>query len=391
MRILYINNLFVPNILGGAEKILMMLSEGMIKRGHEVIVVNLIPPLEKPYIDYREGVKIHYIPLINSYWPFNDKKRGRIEKILWHLRDSWNIRMASEITKIVNIEEPDIVHIHNLSGFSGAVLKSIDKKYPIILTLHDYYFKCYRSTMFKNGKNCTGQCLDCRLFSLPRKAISNRVNSLVSVSDFVLNRIVSSGYFEKSSKRVINNSVPKIEVDEKRIRERKVFTLGYIGRITEEKGFNSIVNALSDISGDWRFVFAGSGDTELIKTVLDKFPTNATYLGFVKPVDFYNCIDLLIIPSLWNDPYPTVGLEALSAGIPVIGRRVGGIPEIVEKFDENFVFDSDIDLPGKINAFKFNDTNSDLEMPYSVKEIYDLEKYFSEYENTYIRLVDPND
>jgi glycosyltransferase involved in cell wall biosynthesis len=51
--------------------------------------------------------------------------------------------------------------------------------------------------------------------------------------------------------------------------------------------------------------------------------------GFVTPKDFFRQIDVLVVPSLWQDPAPLVVLECLTAGIPLIGSRLGGIPELM--------------------------------------------------------------
>ncbi|WP_425148375.1 glycosyltransferase family 4 protein [Deinococcus sp.] len=386
MKILYINTLFTPNIVGGAEKIVFNLAQGMEKRGHSVTVITTSPPGDKISVEEVEGIKVYYVPLENFYWPFDEAPKSSAQKFLWHLRDAWNQKMSSTVKTIIRHEKPDVVHIHNLAGFSGTVLKDISTNFPTILTLHDYYFKCFRSTMFKNGKNCNGQCWDCKILSLPRKVVSKRVRLVVGVSNFVLNRVASDEYFRDVEKDVIHNSIREAEIS--RNTGREIVSIGYIGKITEEKGFSSIVETLKALNrSDWRFVFAGRGDEKTISTSLIKLGDNAKYLGFVEASEFYKNVDLIIVPSLWNDPYPTVILEAFARGIPVIGRDRGGIAEIISLVSQELVFGSNEELSSIVKRFLDMQRSEYVALSqksYAIARSYTFEDFIKKYEAKYV-------
>ncbi|MHB1347692.1 MAG: glycosyltransferase, partial [Candidatus Humimicrobiaceae bacterium] len=80
---------------------------------------------------------------------------------------------------------------------------------------------------------------------------------------------------------------------------------------------------------------------------------NINFLGFCDISNFLPKIDVLIVPSLWNEPFGRVIIEAYSFGVPVIGSNRGGIPELIEDGKTGFIFDPDInkDLENKINLF----------------------------------------
>jgi glycosyltransferase involved in cell wall biosynthesis len=74
----------------------------------------------------------------------------------------------------------------------------------------------------------------------------------------------------------------------------------------------------------------GRGDAQFVAELNERHQhPNIEFLGHVAPATFFGSIDALIVPSLWDEPLPTVIIEALSAGVPVIGARRGGIPEMI--------------------------------------------------------------
>jgi glycosyltransferase involved in cell wall biosynthesis len=64
------------------------------------------------------------------------------------------------------------------------------------------------------------------------------------------------------------------------------------------------------------------------------------YLGYVAQADFFPTLDVLVVPSVWNEPLGVVVFEAMGYGVPVIGSRVGGIPEIIEGSGAGWLFES---------------------------------------------------
>jgi glycosyltransferase involved in cell wall biosynthesis len=62
---------------------------------------------------------------------------------------------------------------------------------------------------------------------------------------------------------------------------------------------------------------------------LKDIPPNVKYMGNVKPQDVYRLSSLILIPSLWPEPFGRVASEALLSGVPVLASRTGGLPEAV--------------------------------------------------------------
>jgi glycosyltransferase involved in cell wall biosynthesis len=362
MKIAFISSLYKPNIVGGAEKIVGLLAEGLIQKGVECVVVCLSPSEERTEI--INGVTVYYLGLKNLYWPFQpDKTPLRILKSLWHLADIYNPLMVNKVGNILRTENPDIVCTHNLAGFSDGIWVEAKKQGKKILhVLHDYYQLCSKSTLFNHDQNCNKRCFACWLYSSPKQRMSQVVDGVIGVSEFVLQRHLQFGFFKKALvKKVIHNGIPTPPPTPSFPNERKTLRCGFIGQIDKIKGIEVLLDAFlrSKVEFDGRISLdlAGKGKKEYVDYLKTAYPLdNIRYLGFVKPEDFYPRIDLLVVPSIWNEPFGTVLLEALSYGVPVLATRRGGNPEIIEDNKQGFLFDPN--EPGSLKTIFLNFLNS---------------------------------
>lgn len=117
------------------------------------------------------------------------------------------------------------------------------------------------------------------------------------------------------------------------------FTVGYVGRLVEEKGLRLLLEAMARLPGDWRLILLGGGP------LLDDLRRLAARLGIAERVRFdglvasvampaqYHAFDALALPSLtrpnWKEQFGRVLVEAMSSGVPVIGSDSGAIPGVI--------------------------------------------------------------
>ena len=92
MKILYVNTYYDPNFGGGAEITLKTLVEGMKEQGHDVVVLCLTADKNNTE-ETVNGVRVTRVNLENYYWPLQKTKRSPVKKILWHLRDAYNLSL----------------------------------------------------------------------------------------------------------------------------------------------------------------------------------------------------------------------------------------------------------------------------------------------------------
>lgn len=141
--------------------------------------------------------------------------------------------------------------------------------------------------------------------------------------------------------------------------QQQLFTIIFSGRLTQEKGIAELIEAMKIVKQDcdMRLIVLGSSfygndnnTNAFIMKLQDKaapIKDHISFTGFI-PYDNVSCYllmaDIVVVPSIWDDPFPTTILEAQAMGLPIITTRRGGIPEevteenaIMLETDEHFV------------------------------------------------------
>lgn len=342
MRVLIVNSFFYPDEVGGAEKSVRITAAELVRMGHDVLVVTLSQESRRLSVD---GVQVIGVPLANFYFP-SGKGEGRssFSKLAWHALDTYNPVMSYRLKGIVEKYKPSVIHTNNLSGFSTSAWAVAGKLgIPVVHTTRDFYLLCPKGTMLKNGNACSQQCGTCRSYSVVRKSLSKGVAHVVGISDFMLRRHRRYGFFDGVEASVIFNPyLPEacsigsdIKADEDRLARWRI---GFIGRLDRAKGVEMLLDACTAlvVKGiDVSLTVAGEGTKEYEELLTDRsrgLGARVRFLGKVEASSFYRDIDLLVVPSVWDEPLGRVVLEAFAYGLPVVATPVGGLPEITKGY-----------------------------------------------------------
>jgi glycosyltransferase involved in cell wall biosynthesis len=335
LKILIVNTLFPPHKVGGAEKSVALLAEGLARSGDEVSVATL-DEIDTPNLEVRsDGIRVHRLPLDNIYWPWGSHQHpSSARALLWHYHNSWNPKAAKRLGRVIDDEQPDVVHCNNLTGFSPSAWTAIKARgLPILQTLRDYWPLCVRAGLFKNGDVCTKRCTECQLLTRKTRSHSGMVDQLVSNSNFVIAAHHRHDYFPGVPARRIFNVVdlpsgPRVNPSQ----QGDPLMFGFIGRIEAEKGIEIVLDAVTRLNReDWRLRIAGVGVNEYVEGLRRRFPDHRIeWLGFASSADFYRSIDVALISSVWPEPLPRTLIESLGNGLGVICSDAGGIPEIAD-------------------------------------------------------------
>jgi glycosyltransferase involved in cell wall biosynthesis len=341
MKILQINSLFTPRRFGGAEVFLERLSAELVDRGHQVLVACLSPT---PTRHGTEQLQVHEFALRNVYWPFDQGPQPAWRKVVWHVRNSFGTGGACDIDALLEREQPDLVHTHNLSGFTSAVWKTVRARgIPLVHTIHDYALLCMSHTMFRGDSNCGGQCLGCRVLSYPKREHSQAVDAVVGVSAFALERHLRSGYFSQAAPYVVQNGNPSEPAagDIALRTTAEKLRVGYLGRLAPSKGIELMLESLAPLTPhSCQVAVGGAGDASYEAHLKQRFESDGVrFLGKVQATEFLASVDVLVVPSLWHEPFGLVLCEAISAGVPVVASAVGGIPEVIQHGQCGLLFD----------------------------------------------------
>ena len=346
MKILFLNLFDDPAEGGGTEMTLHHLTQGLLRRGLEPVMLSIGAESGLHRAD-RNGVRIWRAGLRNLYRPDLKRRQHPAARAAWHLLDSYNAPMQPLLRRVLETERPDVVSIHNLPGWSAAAWKTIaDMRIPAVQVLHDAYNLCPKSTMYRAGRgNCAGQCAGCRLLRLPHRALSRRVSAVVGVSRFILDRHLQAGYFAGVPiQHVIHNArdAAELGVADAPVRTAgAALRIGFIGRLDPTKGVEPLLDAFAAADlPDAELWIAGSGQADYELPLRARHADERVrFLGRVAPRDFYPQVDIVVVPSLWQEPLGMVVAEALAFGKPVIGARRGGIPEMIRAGENGFLFE----------------------------------------------------
>jgi glycosyltransferase involved in cell wall biosynthesis len=337
VKIAFISGLYPPAVAGGAEIVLQALVEGLRDAGHEVLVLTTKEggDIVRELVN---GIPVFRVPIQNVYWHgWRDRPRTA-KRAIWHALDSMNIRMLSIAKKILQEERPDTLNVHASEGWSAAVL-AIGKSLgiPTVQVLHSLNVLCPNSNMFRNGRACGTRCLSCKALRVRHKAFSEDADAVVGVSQYILDRHLSAGYFSTAKHRIaIHNArdLPAAVVESPRNEatdQGKKFIFGFIGTINPAKGVELLIKEFYSVGNlEAELWIAGKGQTYFESSIRSRYASQQVkFLGYLKPAEFFPSIDVLVVPSLCQEALPTVVPEAFAFGVPVIASRRGGIPEMV--------------------------------------------------------------
>lgn len=347
MNIMMINTIYSPFKIGGAEVSVQLLAEELERKGNIVTVLTLHEGKERK-VSKVNNVTVVYLPLRNLYWPFSGKSQSKIKKILWHAIDNYNPLMAFSVARELEFFKPDLVHTNNISGFSVSIWKVIkNKNIKIIHTSRDYYLFHPNSTMYGGNGDLASDNVAVKFWSFLKRRASKHVDVYVGISKFIKNFHVENGFFEKAHAGYIYNSVNSIRTEKSK---PPYYRVGFIGRLTKDKGFDDFCNyirKLKDNNRDIKAVAAGrfnSGpESHELKALAESCSVDV--LGFVSLETFFASVDVVVLPVKWREPFGRVIVESVFAEKVVLTNAVGGISELIELLPNvRVINDNPIDL-----------------------------------------------
>lgn len=329
MKIMIINTLYHPYKIGGAEVSVQILAEKLAKIGHVVKVITLHNKPEKESTNFN-GVDVTYLPLKNIYWPFEENSASMIKKILWHIIDQYNFSMKHAVKLEIKNFKPDVVHTNNLCGFSISTWDAANEcNVKIVHTTRDYYLFHPNSTLFKNGRVMDEKELVVKFFSALKKWKSNTVTNFVGISHYISELHKKNGFSREATHNFIYNPVEPINYIKK---ESPYFRVGFIGRLTSDKGFDDFCAIASKYKNrtDIKFYAAGRflSDENGKKMIVLANEANIELLGFVSQEEFMSNVDAVMLPTKWNEPFGRTVAECALSGKIVYTHFRGGISEI---------------------------------------------------------------
>ena len=259
---------------------------------------------------------------------------------------------------------PDVVHAHNIyGGLSTSVLDALKASgTPVVMTLHDLKLLCPSYLMLNHGRVCE-RCKGKRFYNailtrchkdssiasaiyavesylshLSRKY--NSVECFIAPSMFLLNKHREFGFDPEKFVHIPN----PIDATGLTARGETGGYLFYFGRLSREKGIRTLISAYGKVKTDVPLHIAGEGaEREAAEDMAaHQRGGQIRFLGYLKASPLGKAIDLaraVILPSECYENAPMAILESFIRGKPVIGARIGGIPEMIDDGVNGYLFE----------------------------------------------------
>ncbi|MFA4984113.1 MAG: glycosyltransferase family 4 protein [Candidatus Omnitrophota bacterium] len=351
MKACIIANLYPPHDIGGAEVYLERISEEL-SRECKVILITSSPyhGLRSllPRESARGNIKIYRFSPLNIYHNPEAKARPAVQRFLWHIIDIWNLHSYLVIRLILRKEEPDIVHTHNLSGFSlSAIAAAKGLRLPLIHSCHDFSLLCPFATL-KCRRQRYGTCVSasfcCLVYRAIKRFIVNRHKPDLAIMP---SRHTETVFLQKRFFTGIKREVIPYCIDTQThplpiAKQDGNFNVLYVGQLVEHKGVHLLIKAFSGLPYQrMRLHIVGDGDYAAVLKRLSRGDERIKFYGRVANSEvsgFYRLADVTVVPSLWPEFLGIVILESFSMSTPVIASAIGGITEIVRQGYNGFLF-----------------------------------------------------
>ncbi|WP_301894821.1 glycosyltransferase [Bifidobacterium angulatum] len=391
MRILLVNKYFYRK--GGAETYFFALAEGLKALGHEVAFFSMKHPNNEPsyWSKYFVSEK-DYVGDISAF-----KKVQEASTLIYSFEAKRKFEALLEEFK------PDIIHMNNvhrqltLSILDAPYLKK--HHVPVVYTAHDYILLCPAYTMVNGRGEVCDACLDRRFMHATKNVCVkgsraksllasaeaeflkyhhsyDKIDAIIAPSEFMKSKLDEGGYagrtitmqnFLTDSQMAMGTRVANTHKFEDAQAGARPYFL-FFGRLSKEKGILTLVRAFLQAAGlvggnadaqsddqsaqvlpvTWDLRIVGDGPErgaieQLIASAGPQAASRIHLLGYKSGEELQREVGnarFSVLSSEWRENMPYSGLESLAAQTPIIGAKIGGIPELVEESRTGFTFES---------------------------------------------------
>lgn len=345
-RVLLINKFYYPR---GGDCTAVLSQESLLRsKGHEVALFSMQYPQNLP-------------STWESFFPseVNFAKSGIQAKFIAAERIFFSREVKSKFNRLIDTFKPDVIHAHNIHSYiSPYVLKlAHEKGIKTVWTLHDRKLVCPSYSCLRDNIPCEACFTNklnvvkykCMKGSLPASIIAwieavvwnknileSFTDRFISPSLFLKGQMIRGG-FNGNKIEVLPNfipdNLPSIECN-------KEDYYCYVGRLSAEKGVESLLKAAIDIPTKLIII----GDGELMPYFKEKYQaSHIHFLGYQpkeKVLEVVGKARFSVLPSICYENNPYSIIESHCMGTPVLGANIGGIPELITENSNGLLYEA---------------------------------------------------
>lgn len=344
-KILFVSDVSIENVDGGAERVLFEQSTRLAKRGHSIHILTRKLPEHK-----KNRVTIHGVKEWRYRLNYHSNDFKFFFDTYFYGRKLFNYLQKKYRFSAINFHQP----ISSFAVISSPLSHTTNKFY----TCHSLSFEEFA---IRNSKNKTLLNRSFHLFHIIirkwlEKKVLNDSDKIIVLSQYTKNKLKNLYHIDSKNVSIIPGGVdlkrfyPFLKKNQIRrsfgIPGNK-FILFTVRNLVPRMGLENLIIALKDIVNKAPDIFLIIGGEGPLKHKLEQLSLKLDLNRFIKFVGFipekelpkyYQLADLFVLPTKDLEGFGMVTLEALASGLPVLGTPIGGTQEILERFEPEFLF-----------------------------------------------------
>ena len=362
LRFCMLTTFYPPYNFGGDGIGIQRFCHGLLRRGHEVTVVHdadayLALAGEEPApVEHPAGLTVHSLRSgLGRLSPLLTQQLGR------------PVVHGGAIRRLLEQGRFDVVNYHNVSLVGGPGLLALGDALKIYMA-HEHWLVCPSHVLWRhNRERCDArQCLRCvlhyrrppqlwRYTGLLHRRL-HHVDAFIAMSEFSRRKHREFGFPREMEG--VNYFLPDLDETDATVQDtdsphpRPYFL--FVGRLEIIKGLDDVIPVFRQ-HPDADLLIAGEGEYQGPLRGLAEGADNVQFLGRVKPDDlrrYYRHALALIVPSVCFETFGIILIESFRQGTPVIARRLGPFPEILQRSGAGLLFETEAELRAAMHRFQ---------------------------------------
>jgi len=355
MKILALSNLYPPHHIGGYALLCQHVLDMLIERGHEATVLTSTHSVEQEVVEGH----IHRVLSLENDLHYYQPKQAWVYPFI-------NQKNKQHLQNLVQQIQPDIIFVWGMWALSnqlaleaekllsGRVVYYLANPWPIEPSLHQAYWD-------DAAKNSVKQILK-RIMRIPLrfwlkdewKDLPLQFQYAPVCSKALRDQLLNAGVPLQDAPVIYEgiDLAPDLAQADQRsgFGNGDILPLVYVGALVEHKGVHTTIKALSYLSSESLkrvgLTILGSGHpdyVERLRNLVGQYDLS-DYVTFLKPIprdqlpEFLGQFEVLLLPSIWEEPLALIMQEGLANGLVVIGAATGGTKEIIVSGENGLLF-----------------------------------------------------